>query len=92
MTELNKYLDPVEAVGYYFERAADLNDVPEPTRAVLRMPMAELRVEVPVRRDDGQLDVYLGYRVQHNSARGPFNVTSATTRLPTSTRSGRSRR
>ncbi|HSI93697.1 MAG TPA: Glu/Leu/Phe/Val dehydrogenase dimerization domain-containing protein [Jiangellaceae bacterium] len=72
MTELNKHMNPVEAVGYYFERAADLNDVPEPTRAVLRMPMAELRVEVPLRRDDGELDVYLGYRVQHNSARGPF--------------------
>jgi glutamate dehydrogenase (NAD(P)+) len=72
VTELRKHMDPFEAVGYYFERAADLTGVPEATRAVLRMPMAELRVEVPVRRDDGGLDVYLGYRVQHNSARGPF--------------------
>lgn len=72
MTELTKQMAPFEAVGYYFERAADLHRVRESTRAVLRMPMAELRVEVPIRRDNGELEVFLGYRVQHNSARGPF--------------------
>jgi glutamate dehydrogenase (NAD(P)+) len=65
-------MSPLEAVNYSFERAADSNDVQESTRAMLRMPAAELRVEVPLRRDDGALEVYVGYRVQHNSARGPF--------------------
>jgi glutamate dehydrogenase (NAD(P)+) len=69
---LQRHMDPMEAVNYRFERAADLNEVEESTRAVLRMPAAELRVEVPLRRDDGSLDVYVGYRVQHNSARGPY--------------------
>src|SRR5262245_59629302 len=32
----------------------------------------ELRVEVPVRMDDGHLEVFIGYRVHHNGARGPY--------------------
>jgi glutamate dehydrogenase (NAD(P)+) len=67
-----KQLTPFEAVNHYFERAADVNGVPASTRAQLRTPAAELRVEVPLRRDDGGLDLVVGYRVQHNSARGPF--------------------
>lgn len=63
---------PLEAVNYSFERAADIIGVEESTRKVLRMPRAELTVEVPLRRDDGSLEVVEGYRVQHNSARGPF--------------------
>jgi glutamate dehydrogenase (NAD(P)+) len=31
-----------------------------------------MRVEVPVRMDDGHLEVFIGYRVQHNGARGPY--------------------
>lgn len=62
----------MEAVNYAFERAADMIGVAESTRAMLRMPAKELRVEVPLRRDNGALDVFVGYRVQHNSARGPF--------------------
>ena len=40
--------------------------------ALLRNPDRELRVEVPVMRDDGSLTFYDGYRVQHSNARGPF--------------------
>lgn len=72
MTELREQMSPWEAVGYYFEQAADAQNVPESTRAFLRTPAKELRVEVPLRRDNGDLEVYEGYRVQHNSARGPF--------------------
>lgn len=32
----------------------------------------ELRVEVPLVRDDGRLDIFTGYRVQHNNSRGPY--------------------
>jgi len=39
---------------------------------LLAQPYRELRVEVPVRMDDGRLEVYTGYRVQHNGARGPY--------------------
>jgi len=39
--------------------------------AMLRQPERELTVSVPVVMDDGRIDVYTGYRIQHSSARGP---------------------
>ncbi len=39
--------------------------------AILRQPERELTVAVPVVMDDGQIEVFTGYRVQHSSARGP---------------------
>lgn len=38
---------------------------------ILRHPMREIRVLLPVRMDDGSVKVFRGYRVQHNDARGP---------------------
>ena len=70
--ELRRKMTPFEAVNYYFERAADIDDVAPATRAALRTPSAELRVEVPLRRDNGELEIYVGYRVQHDNSRGPY--------------------
>jgi glutamate dehydrogenase (NAD(P)+) len=39
--------------------------------AILRQPERELTVAVPVMMDDGSIQVYTGYRIQHSSARGP---------------------
>jgi glutamate dehydrogenase/leucine dehydrogenase len=39
--------------------------------AILRQPERELTVAVPVQMDDGQVEVFTGYRIQHSSARGP---------------------
>ena len=55
-----------------FNRAADLLDLPESWRLLTRSPFREMRVEVPLHRDDGTLEVYTGFRVQHNGSRGPF--------------------
>ncbi|MDN4475018.1 Glu/Leu/Phe/Val dehydrogenase [Demequina sp. SYSU T00192] len=41
------------------------------TRQMLSTPRRELMVSVPLRRDDGSIAVYSGYRVQHNFSRGP---------------------
>ncbi|HYE80271.1 MAG TPA: Glu/Leu/Phe/Val dehydrogenase dimerization domain-containing protein, partial [bacterium] len=41
-------------------------------RTVLKTPFREISVQVPVRKDNGELEVYTGYRVQHNGARGPM--------------------
>ena len=38
---------------------------------MLRVPQRELTVHFPVKRDDGSVEVFQGYRVQHNVARGP---------------------
>lgn len=70
--ELRREMTPFEGVNYYFERAADLEGVARSTRAALRTPSAELRVEVPLRRDNGELEIYVGYRVQHDNSRGPY--------------------
>jgi len=40
--------------------------------AILREPMRELHVSIPVKMDDGQTKVFKGFRIQHNNARGPF--------------------
>ena len=60
-----------EVVGL-FEEAADGLALEEEIRLLLRMPHRELHVEVPLRRDDGSVCVFTGYRVQHNGARGPY--------------------
>jgi len=38
----------------------------------LEIPDRELKVEIPFRRDNGEIDSLVGYRVQHNNTRGPF--------------------
>ncbi|MBX5490358.1 MAG: Glu/Leu/Phe/Val dehydrogenase [Chloroflexi bacterium] len=54
-----------------FEAAADRLGLDPGLRAVLRAPKRELIVNFPVEMDDGHIEVFTGYRVQHNLARGP---------------------
>ena len=54
-----------------FDAAADHLELDAGLRAVLRVPQRELTVHFPVKRDDGSVEVFQGYRVQHNVARGP---------------------
>ncbi len=70
--ELTEQMDPFDAVNYFFNRAATIANVSASTRTVLETPHRELRVEVQIRRDSGVLETYIGYRVQHDNARGPF--------------------
>jgi glutamate dehydrogenase (NAD(P)+) len=64
--------NPFEAVKLFFDRAADHIHLPDEMREVLRTSYRELAVQVPVRMDGGVLQVFRGYRVQHNAARGPY--------------------
>ncbi len=61
-----------EAVQFFFERAADQLQIPESKRLLLNTPKRELTVEVPVEMDNGDLEVLIGFRVQHSNARGPM--------------------
>lgn len=54
-----------------FDIAADRLGLDPGIRAVLREPRRELTVHFPVRMDDGTIRVFTGYRVQHNTGRGP---------------------
>src|SRR5574341_1961680 len=53
------------------DRAANLIKLEDYMRRLLISPFREVTVEVPVRMDDGRIEVFKGYRIQHNGARGP---------------------
>ncbi|CAN5470173.1 Glu/Leu/Phe/Val dehydrogenase [soil metagenome] len=63
--------NPFEAMSERFDRAAKLLNLEEDLYAVMRVPSRELKVYIPVRMDSGHIQVFEGYRVQHNFARGP---------------------
>ena len=54
------------------DEVARLIDLEPGIHAILREPMRELHVSIPVRMDNGETKVFKGFRVQHNDARGPF--------------------
>ena len=66
-----KETNPFESMMRRFDRAAELLNLDPDLYAVLRMPNRELKVYIPVRMDSGRIQVFEGYRVQHNFARGP---------------------
>ena len=55
----------------YNEAVKQLGLKPNIARA-LEIPDRELTVEVPFRRDNGELESVIGFRVQHNNTRGPL--------------------
>jgi glutamate dehydrogenase (NAD(P)+) len=54
-----------------FDHVAELLDLDQATRELLRQPIREFTFSIPVRMDDGTIQVFRGFRVQHNDARGP---------------------
>lgn len=54
-----------------FEKAADIVNLEEGIRKMLEHPKRQLIVEFPVKMDDGTIEVFTGYRIQHNIALGP---------------------
>ena len=63
--------DPRAIVEHSVHRAAQRLGLDEQIKTLLTTPYRELRVEIPLRMDDGSLRVYVGYRVQHSGVRGP---------------------
>jgi glutamate dehydrogenase (NAD(P)+) len=59
-------------VTYQFNKAADLMKLDPSIRKILATTMNEVVVHFPVKMDDGRIEVFTGYRVQHNNALGPF--------------------
>jgi glutamate dehydrogenase (NAD(P)+) len=59
-------------VEYQFEKAAAIMNLDDHYEALLTTPYREMTVQLPLRRDTGQLEILRGYRVQHNAARGPY--------------------
>jgi glutamate dehydrogenase (NAD(P)+) len=64
-------LNPFAIAQAQFDAAADLLHLDPGLRAVLREPVRELHVTLPVRMDDGSVRTFKAFRVQYNDARGP---------------------
>ena len=61
-----------EATNHYFDKAASRLDLTDNMRTLMITPDRELRVEVAIEMDSGQIGNFIGYRIQHDNARGPF--------------------
>jgi glutamate dehydrogenase (NAD(P)+) len=68
---LEQELNPTEAQTARFDLAAQKLNLDEGIWKVLRYPTRELIVHIPVAMDNGKLEVFTGFRVQHSIARGP---------------------
>ncbi|MGA8042973.1 MAG: Glu/Leu/Phe/Val dehydrogenase, partial [Terracidiphilus sp.] len=66
-----KALNPFAEAVAQFDVAAERLKLSQELRAILRAPKRELTVNFPVRMDDGRVEMFTGYRVQHNINRGP---------------------
>ncbi|MFN2530434.1 MAG: Glu/Leu/Phe/Val dehydrogenase [Pyrinomonadaceae bacterium] len=66
-----KEQNPFESMMSRFDRAAQLLELDPDLYAVMRVPNRELKVYIPTRMDSGRIQVFEGFRVQHNFARGP---------------------
>lgn len=65
-------MKPHEAVQLYFNKAADKLGLSSALRRMMIVPKREVQVEIPVEMDDGRLETFIGYRVQHDDSRGPM--------------------
>ncbi len=63
--------NPFESMMSRFDHAAQLLELDPSLYKVLRVPNREITIYIPVYMEDGRIEVFTGYRVQHNFARGP---------------------
>ncbi len=64
-------VNPYDIAVAQFDEAAEYLGLSQAQRAILRKPKRELVVNFPVRMDNGDIEMFTGYRVQHNITRGP---------------------
>ncbi len=64
-------MNPFALAQAQFDLVAKQMELAAAARSMLRWPLREFRFQLPVRMDDGSIQVFFGFRVQHNDARGP---------------------
>jgi glutamate dehydrogenase (NAD(P)+) len=69
--KMNEMLNAFQMAQDQFDHVADLLNLEPYIRKMLRWPMREYKFQIPVRMQDNTIEVFYGYRVQHNDARGP---------------------
>jgi glutamate dehydrogenase (NAD(P)+) len=67
----SKKFNAFEMAQAQFDKVADLLNLDQASRDLLRFPLREYHFSIPVRMDDGSFRVFRGFRVQHNDSRGP---------------------
>ena len=67
----NKAYNPFEMAQGQFDHVADILDLDKPTRDLLRFPLREYHFSIPVKMDNSKVQIFRGFRIQHNDARGP---------------------
>ena len=63
--------NPLENAQIQFDRVADMINLEQAARDLLREPMKEFHFTIPVKMDNGTTKVFKAYRIKHNDARGP---------------------
>ena len=63
--------NPFENAQAQFDRVAEMLDLDNGTRQLLRQPQQEIHFTIPVKMDDGTTQVFKAFRIKHNDARGP---------------------
>ncbi len=71
VTQPAKPITAYDVVLHNFDIAAAKLQLSDELKQLIKTPDRELRVELPIIMDDGKLNTLIGYRVQHNNARGP---------------------
>jgi glutamate dehydrogenase (NAD(P)+) len=64
--------NPFENAMMQLKRATAVQPFPEAFMKQIATPNREVRISIPVMMDNGTLEVFEGYRVEHNNARGPY--------------------
>jgi len=64
-------INPYEMLLQQLDLVREQTDIPAGTWEILRRAERALEVSIPITRDDGEVEVFTGYRVQYSSARGP---------------------
>jgi len=74
-TDPHRTIDAVsgfDEVNYYFRKAAQVMELSPAIEKMLVTPFREVKVDVSITMDNGDLGTFIGYRVQHDKSRGPM--------------------
>jgi len=70
--ESGEFMSAFESVCRYFEEAAGVMDLSPNMKKLLLTPEREVKVQVAMKLENGEIATFVGFRMQHNSARGPM--------------------
>src|SRR5688572_32749465 len=65
-------MSTVDATNFYFRKAARIMDVGERIETLLATPLREVKVQVSIELDSGEIRTFQGFRIQHDNSRGPM--------------------